>query len=92
MLTGAHKTKKMASAYFIAIPQGWRCISHIVRVTGNETWVSLVNVETEQQPMQWIHIHSPNKPKKSERMLSARKLMITVFWGRKGMLMVESMK
>jgi preprotein translocase subunit SecE len=32
-------------------------LSHITWVTGDETWVSFVNVETKEQSMQWIHIH-----------------------------------
>jgi hypothetical protein len=36
--------------------------NHIVGVKGDETWVSFVNVETEEQSNQWMHIHSPNKP------------------------------
>jgi hypothetical protein len=38
-----------------------------------------------------MHTHSPNKPKKFEQ-TSARKLMATVFWDSKGMLMVEFVK
>jgi hypothetical protein len=38
-------------------------LSHIVRITGYETWVSFVNVETKEQSKQWIHTRSPNKPK-----------------------------
>jgi hypothetical protein len=57
---------------------------HTVRVTGVETWVSFVNVETKEQPMQWMHTHSPNKPKRFEQ-----KLMATVFCDRKGVLIVE---
>jgi hypothetical protein len=48
-------------------------LNHIVRVTGDETWVSFVNVETKQQSKQWMHTHSPNKPKKFKQ-TSARKL------------------
>jgi hypothetical protein len=39
-------------------------LRHIVRVTGDETWVLFVNVETKEQSTSWIHTHSPNKPKK----------------------------
>jgi macrodomain Ter protein organizer (MatP/YcbG family) len=39
-------------------------LKHIVRVTGDETLVSFVNVETKEQPKQWMHTHSPNKLKK----------------------------
>jgi hypothetical protein len=35
-----------------------------------------------------MYIQSPNKPKKFKQM-SARKLMATAFWDRKGVLMVE---
>jgi hypothetical protein len=62
-------------------------LNHVV--LGDETWVSFVNVETMEQPKQCIHTHSPNRPKKVKQMLSARKLMATVFWDRKGVLMVE---
>jgi hypothetical protein len=65
---------------------------HIIRVTGDKTRVSFVNVETEEQSKQWMHIHSPNKPKKFKQMLSARKLIAAVFWDRKGVLMVEFMQ
>jgi hypothetical protein len=36
---------------------------HIVRITGDETWVSFLNVETKEQSKQWTHTHSPNTPK-----------------------------
>jgi hypothetical protein len=40
-------------------------------VTGDETWVSFVNVETKDQSKHWIHTRSPNKPKKFKQTLSA---------------------
>jgi hypothetical protein len=43
----------------------------IERVTGDETWISFVNVETEEQSKQRMHTHSPNKPKKFKQTLSA---------------------
>jgi hypothetical protein len=61
-------------------------LNHIVRVTGDGTWVSFVNVETKEQSKQRMNIHSPNKAKEFKQTLSARKLMATVFWDRKGML------
>jgi acyl-CoA thioesterase len=66
-------------------------LTHIVRVTGDETSVSFVNVETKEQSRQWIHTHSLNKPKKFKQ-TSARKLVAAVFWDRKGVLMVEFMQ
>jgi hypothetical protein len=34
--------------------------------------------ETKKQSRQWMHTHSPNKPKKFKQMLTAKKLMATV--------------
>jgi hypothetical protein len=45
-----------------------------------------------QQSKQWMHTHSPNKPRKFKQKLYARKLMAAVFWDRKGVLMVEFMQ
>jgi hypothetical protein len=61
--------------------------SHIIEVTGDEIWVSFVNVETKEQSRQWMHTHSPNKPNcLNERCLPARKLMAIIFWDRKEVL------
>jgi hypothetical protein len=60
----------------------------IVGVTGEETWVSFVNVEIKQQSKQWMYTHSPHKPTKLKH-TSARKVMAALFWVRKGELMVE---
>jgi hypothetical protein len=38
-------------------------LSHIVRVTVDETYVSFLNVATKDQSKQWMHTRSPNKPK-----------------------------
>jgi hypothetical protein len=35
----------------------------MVGVKGDETWVSIFNVETEEQSKQWMIIHSPKKLK-----------------------------
>jgi histone-lysine N-methyltransferase SETMAR len=67
-------------------------LNHIVRVTGDETWDLFLNVGTKGPTKQWMYTHSPNKPKKSKQRLSARKLMTTDFWDRKGVLMVEFMQ
>lgn len=51
-----------------------------------------MNTETKQQSMQWGHTASPNKPKKVRQTLSTRKLMATVFWDAKGILLVDFME
>jgi hypothetical protein len=50
-----------------------------------------VNAETKERPKQCTHTHAPEKPKKFKQ-TSARKLMATVFWDTKGVLMVEFMQ
>jgi hypothetical protein len=86
MLTGAHKTQSMASALTLLQPyhkDGHEFLNHIVRVTGDETLVSFMNVETKEQSKQWIHTHSPRKPKNLNKRLSARKVMATFSGTRK---------
>jgi hypothetical protein len=68
---------------------GVESLNHNVPLTADETRVTFVNVETKEQSKQWMHTHSPNKPKKFKQTLYARKLRAPVFWNRKGMLMVE---
>jgi transposase len=86
MLTGVHKTQRMASALTLLEwyhKDGDKFPNHSLRVTDDEIWVSFVNVGTKEQSKQWMHTHSPNKPIKCKQM-SARKRMATVFWDRKG--------
>jgi hypothetical protein len=93
MLTDVHKTQRMASALtFLQCyhNEGDEFLDKIV--TGNETWVKFVNVETKEQSRQWIHTHSPNKPRKFKQLLANRKLMAAVFWDRKGVLLIEVME
>ena len=61
-------------------------------VTGDETWIRFVNPETKEQSKQWMHTHSPSKPKKFRQTLTNRKLMATVFWDCKGILLIEFME
>jgi hypothetical protein len=43
-------------------------------VTGNETWVSFVNIETKEQSKQWMHVFT-KQAKKFKHLLSAKKLI-----------------
>jgi hypothetical protein len=57
--------------------EGNEFLSHIVRVTGDETWVSFMNVETKDQSKQWmICSHSYTHPHKYRL-----KLYMIVFLG-----------
>ncbi|GBL87308.1 Histone-lysine N-methyltransferase SETMAR [Araneus ventricosus] len=61
-------------------------------VTGDETWVHYETEETKEQSKQWMHSHSPRrKPVKFKRTFSTKKCVATVFWDRKGVLLVEFM-
>jgi CRISPR/Cas system CMR-associated protein Cmr1 (group 7 of RAMP superfamily) len=94
MLKSGHKMQRIASAstFYSDITKMNEFLSHIVQVTGDEPRISFMNVETKEQSKQWMHTYSPNTPKKLKQTLSARKLMATVFWDRKGVLMVEFMQ
>jgi hypothetical protein len=60
VLMTAHKTQRMASALTLFQryhKDGDEFLSHIVRLTRNETWVSLVNIVTKEQPFtKWLAI------------------------------------
>ncbi|KAJ4442047.1 hypothetical protein ANN_11913 [Periplaneta americana] len=60
-------------------------------VTGDETWVSHNTPETKRQSRQWHHPSSPKKPRKFKQTLSTQKVMATVFWDRKGFLLLDFM-
>ncbi len=61
-------------------------------VTGDETWVPYVNLETKQQAVYRGHTASSSKWKKLYQRLSARKIMATVFWDAKGILLADFME
>jgi hypothetical protein len=52
-------TKKLVM--YPAIDNPATTINHLIRPTGDATWVSTVNLETKEQSKQWMHAHSPNK-------------------------------
>lgn len=57
-------------------------------VTMDETWAHHFDPETKQQSMQWKHPESPREVK-FRKMSSAGKVMASVFWDAKGVLMVD---
>jgi hypothetical protein len=89
MLTKEYKIKRQASALTFLTrysEQGDDFLSRTVR--GGETWVSRITPESKQQSMEWRHTSSPRK-KKFKQTISTRKIMCTVFWGWKHVLLVE---
>ncbi|GFU76148.1 mariner Mos1 transposase [Trichonephila clavipes] len=59
-------------------------------VTGDETWVHYTTPETKEQSKQWKHPSSP-RAKKFKQILSAGKIMASIFWDRRGVLLCEFM-
>ena len=57
-------------------------------VTVDETWVHYYEPENKAQSRQWVGPGSP-KPKKFKAQPSAGKVMATVFWDAKGVIMLD---
>lgn len=57
-------------------------------VTMDETWVHHYTPETKQQSMQWKHPGSPT-PKKAKSVPSAGKVMASIFWDAKGIILID---
>ncbi|GFS10871.1 histone-lysine N-methyltransferase SETMAR [Elysia marginata] len=60
-------------------------------VTGDETWLHHCTPETMQDSMTWKHPSSPVE-KKFKVMRSAKKIMGTVFWDSRGLLLFETLQ
>lgn len=57
-------------------------------VTGDETWCHHYEPESKRQSMEWHHSGSPPKTK-FKRQPSAGKVMCTIFWDRKGVILLD---
>ena len=57
-------------------------------ITGDETWCHHYEPEAKWQSMEWPHVNSPSK-KKFKTLLSVGKVMGTVFWARKGVILLD---
>ena len=57
-------------------------------VTGDETWLHHWEPDTKKESMQWKHPGSP-PPKKFRTQPSASKVMATVFWDSKGIILID---
>jgi transposase len=68
--------------------EGDEFLNHIV--TGGETWIFHVTPVNKEQSIQWRHSASP-KENKFKQTLSARKIMGTVFWDRRSVLLLDFM-
>lgn len=59
-------------------------------VTGDETWIHHFDPESKQESMQWLPVGSA-PPKKFRTQPSSGKVMATVFWDAKGILLIDYM-
>jgi len=59
-------------------------------VTGDETWVHYSQPETKKANKEWRHTSSP-KPKKFRTQPSAGKVMLTLFWDERGVILEHYM-
>ena len=88
-LTDAHKESRMAlslahlSRYNV---EGNQFLNRIV--TGDETWVHYVTPESKRDSMTWKHLGSPPVTKFKINQ-SVKKMMATVFWDSRGVILVE---
>jgi hypothetical protein len=89
MLMEEHKIKRQANVLTFLTrynEQGDEFLSRTV--TGDETWVSHVIPKSKQQSMEYRYTTLSIK-KKFKQTISIRKIMCTVFWGRKCILFGE---
>ena len=57
-------------------------------ITGDETWIHHYEPESKRQSMEWQHMTS-QKPKKFKTQKPAGKIMATIFWNAKGVILVD---
>ncbi|GFO46862.1 transposase [Plakobranchus ocellatus] len=63
-----------------------KLLEHLI--TGDETWLHLSTPETKSDSMTWKHPSSP-VTKKFKVQQSATKVMATVFWDSRGMILLD---
>jgi DNA-binding Lrp family transcriptional regulator len=85
-LTEVHKATRMGLSLVHLTRYREEGVQFLQRiVTGDETWVHHVTPETKQASMTWKHASS-SPSKKFKTTPSAKKVMATVFWDHKGVL------
>ena len=78
-----------ASVYSTLLKRFWSEEDLLLRlVTVDETWVHYYEPENKAQSRQWVGPRSP-RPKKFKKQPSASKVMATVFWDAKGVIMLD---
>lgn len=89
LLTEQHKTQRLnaASTFLKAYEEEGESLLHRV-VTGDETWVYHYRPESKRQSMQWVP-KGGRPPKKCKTVFSACKVLATVFWDYRGILLID---
>ena len=89
MLTQEHKEHCMQVCQDLLNQYEAECHSFLDRnITGDEMWCHHYKPESKWQSMEWQHVNSPLK-KKFKMLASAGKVMCTVFWERKGVILLD---
>jgi len=89
MLTQEHKENRMQVCQDLLNQYEADGDSFLDRIiTGDETWCHHYEPESKRQSMEWRHVNSPSK-KKFKTLPSAGKVMCTVFWDRKGVILLD---
>ena len=87
-LDAGSKTHQSGNVGRMFVPFSEKRTSFLRRfVTTDETWVHYYTPETKKQSKQWKHVDSP-PPKKAKAIRSAGKVMTSVFWDTKGILLI----
>src|SRR3954464_9766479 len=92
MLTEQHKQERVSACQQLLdrfSAEGEKFLERMV--TGDETWVHHYTPETKRSSIPWKHVTSPS-PRKFRVQRSASKVMATVFWDIKGVLLVNFLK
>ncbi len=80
--------KKLCTENLEALSQDDTILSRVI--TGDESWVSVREVDTKQMSSQWIPKGSCDlRPVKAKRQCAKKKVMLTVFWDENGPVLVD---
>ncbi len=91
LLTDDHKRQRLEAAQaFFKLYRKEKDSLYDRIVTGDETWIHHFTPESKKSSMQWCAPGEP-PPKKAKVQASVGKVMATVFWDAKGILLIEYM-
>lgn len=89
LLSDEHKKNRMGAALsFLTLyhAEGEQLLHRVV--TGDETWVYHYTPESKRSSMEWVE-KGGRPPKKCKTVFSACKVLATVFWDHKGILLID---